>query len=76
MKDELRPKKERRIKIGDIVFIVILLLGPGIRGYDNWMWHEYLFILTIIAAIVYSWITGDRFWKKWDNKAAGTDEGS
>lgn len=60
MKDESKPKKERRVKIGDIIFIVILLLIPGIRGYSNWMWYEYLFILIVIAAIVYSWITGDR----------------
>ncbi|MDY6930051.1 MAG: hypothetical protein SWN10_23630 [Pseudomonadota bacterium] len=60
MKDESKPKKERRVKIGDIIFIVILLLMPGIRGYSNWMWYEYLFILIVIAAIVYSWITGDR----------------
>jgi hypothetical protein len=33
---------------------------PGIRGYSNWIWYEYLFILIVIAAIVYSWITGDR----------------
>lgn len=60
VKDESKPKKERRVKIGDIIFIVILLLIPGIRGYSNWMWYEYLFILIVIAAIVYSWITGDR----------------
>jgi hypothetical protein len=59
--DELKPRKERRVRIGDIIFIIILLLGPGMRGYGNWMWYEYLFILIVIASIVYSWITGDRF---------------
>ncbi len=60
MKDESKPRKERRIKIGDIILIVILLLIPGIRGYSNWMWYEYLLILIGIATIVYSWIAGDR----------------
>jgi hypothetical protein len=58
--DEPKPRKERRVKVGDIIFIVLLLLMPGIRGYSNWIWYEYLFILIVIAAIVYSWITGDR----------------
>lgn len=63
MTNESDTKQERRIKIGDIIFIILLLLGPGIRGYDNWMLHEYLFILTIIGSIIYSWITGNRFWQ-------------
>jgi accessory gene regulator protein AgrB len=72
--DESKPRKERRVKVGDIILIVVLLLMPGIRGYRNWMWFEYLFILIIIASIVYSWITGDRFWKKWEKKKATPPE--
>lgn len=74
MEDQSGPKKERRVKIGDVVFIVILLLGPGIRGYDNWELYQYAFIAAIIGSIVYAWITRDRFWKRWDEKLKPTNE--
>lgn len=67
-------KKEHRVKISDIVFIGVLLLGPGIRGYDDWELHEYAFITSIIVSIFYAWITGDRFWKRWDEKMKRTNE--
>lgn len=39
--------------LGDIAAIVLLALLPGIRGYDNWQVHEYLFLLLVAAWIVY-----------------------
>jgi hypothetical protein len=71
VKDKLEHKKESRVKIGDIIFITILVLLPGVRGYDNWQIHEYAFFIIIILAIVYSWITGNRFWEK---KATSSEE--
>lgn len=38
-----------------ILLILVLLLLPGIRGYENWRWYEYLMILLIIAGIIYRW---------------------
>ena len=31
----------------DIIIIVILILMPGIRGYDNYAWYEYLVFVFI-----------------------------
>jgi hypothetical protein len=74
MADQSEPKKERRVKIGEIVLVVILLLGPGIRGYDNWELHQYAFIAAIIGSIVYAWITGNRFWKDGEKKTNSEGE--
>ena len=42
-------------------FLVILfLLGPGIRGYQNWQIHEYLlFVALPIFGIVFCWKKDD-----------------
>lgn len=60
MNDQSKPKKERRVKVGDIIFIAILLLGPGIRGYGNWEIYENVFLFSVIGLFVYSWVIGDR----------------
>jgi hypothetical protein len=39
---------------GDIIFIILLVLFPGIRGYDNYDWYEYLFFVFIpVAGVLY-----------------------
>ncbi len=48
--------KKRQSKAIDIIIIVILILSPGIRGYSNWHWYEYLLIFIPIALIIYRWI--------------------
>ena len=50
--------KERKNKssfhiIGDIIFIVLLILLPGIRGYYDWVWYEYLFLALMVAWLIY-----------------------
>ena len=43
--------------------IVVLLLGPGIRGYDDWQIHEYLIgVVAPILLIIF-------YWKKDDNQS-------
>jgi len=39
--------------IGDIIFIVLLILLPGIRGYYNWVWYEYLFLAFMVTWLIY-----------------------
>jgi len=53
--NELQNKK-RQSKAIDIIVIIILILIPGIRGYSNWHWYEYLLIFISIALIIYRWI--------------------
>jgi hypothetical protein len=36
--------------IGDIIFIVLLILMLGIRGYNEYAWYEYLFFVFIPLA--------------------------
>jgi hypothetical protein len=42
--------------------VLIFLLLPGIRGYDNWLVHQYL--IAVVAPII--WIIF--FWKKDSSK--------
>lgn len=51
MKDQ-KNKRNFHI-IGDIIFIILLILGPGIRGYNNWAWYEYLFLVLMVAWLIY-----------------------
>ncbi len=48
--------KKKSSKIIDIIIIIILVLSPGIRGYSNWNWYEYIIILIPIAGVIYHWI--------------------
>jgi hypothetical protein len=38
--------------IGDIIFIIILILLPGIRGYNEYTWYEYTFFVFIPVALL------------------------
>ena len=40
--------------IVDVVIVLIFALAPGIRGYDNWRIYEYLFLLLLLAGILYA----------------------
>ena len=51
---ETAPKR-KSYRFLYILLILILLLLPGIRGYENWRWDEYLMILLIITGIIYRW---------------------
>jgi len=50
--------KEQKFKrnfhiIGDIVFIILLILTPGIRGYNEYVWYEYLlFVIIPVAGVI------------------------
>ncbi len=50
-------------------FLVILfLLGPGIRGYQNWQIHEYfLFVALPVFGIIFCW-------KREDNQSRSVKE--
>ena len=40
--------------------IVVLILGPGIRGYDDWQIHEYLIgVVAPILLIIFYWKKDD-----------------
>jgi hypothetical protein len=45
--------KKIRPYLLDIIFGVIFILLPGIRGYANWQIYEYSLLLLIYAYIVY-----------------------
>jgi len=37
----------------DLVIIAIAALLPGIRGYENWNWIEYLVLILMLVYILY-----------------------
>jgi hypothetical protein len=37
----------------DLFIGVILFLLPGIRGYSNWQFYEYTFLVLIYGYIIY-----------------------
>jgi len=54
--NEVSSKKFRRI-IRNVIFIIIFLLLPGIRGYQNFHVYEYiLFVALPIAYLIYDMI--------------------
>jgi|GEM_PF-2138760 hypothetical protein len=40
--------------IVDVVIVLVFALGPGIRGYGHWQVYEYLFLLLLLAGILYA----------------------
>jgi len=60
MMDENKVK--RRAWAAGILLIACLLLAPGIRGYSDWQWHEYVIGVAMpIGLILYPLITGRKF---------------
>ena len=50
---EEKPKKKNSW-IGKVILIIVFLLLPGIRGYQNIQLHEYiLFVFFPIAYLIY-----------------------
>ncbi len=39
--------------IVDVLLIIVFALLPGIRGYENWAWHEYALLALILVYILY-----------------------
>lgn len=49
--------KKKNSWIGKVILIIIFLLMPGIRGYQNWQIHEYiLFVFFPIAYLIYDMV--------------------
>jgi hypothetical protein len=50
---EQKNKRNFHILI-DVILIVLFLLMPGIRGYNNYAWYEYsLFVFLPVAYLIY-----------------------
>ena len=50
---EQKTKRNFHIII-DIILIAIFILMPGIRGYNNYAWYEYLlFVFLPVAYLIY-----------------------
>jgi len=53
---EVKADKSKRI-IRNVIFIIIFLLLPGIRGYQDWHVYEYIiFVALPIAYLIYDMI--------------------
>jgi len=53
---EIRAEKSKHI-IRNVIFIIILLLLPGIRGYQSWRVDEYiLFVALPISYLIYNMV--------------------
>lgn len=42
-----------KLMIGDFLIAVLFAFLPGIRGYSNWRFGEYLMIAVIAGVIIY-----------------------
>jgi hypothetical protein len=42
-----------KLLIGDFFILLVFALGPGIRGYSEWHFWEYLMIAVIAGYILY-----------------------
>jgi len=51
---EQKNKRNFHIII-DVILIVLFLLMPGIRGYNNYAWYEYLLFVFLPVA----WLIND-----------------
>jgi hypothetical protein len=50
---EQKTKRNFHIII-DIILIALFILMPGIRGYNNYAWYEYLlFVFLPVAYLIY-----------------------
>ena len=50
---EQKTKQNFHIII-DIILIALFILMPGIRGYNNYAWYEYLlFVFLPVAYLIY-----------------------
>jgi len=44
-------------RIIDLIIIALLIFAPGIRGYQNWYWYEYLlFVFIPVVWLIYDFI--------------------
>jgi hypothetical protein len=51
--EEQKNKRNFHI-IRDIILIVLFIIMPGIRGYNNYSWYEYLlFVFLPVAYLIY-----------------------
>ncbi len=39
--------------IVDVLLIILFILLPGVRGYDDWAWYEYALMAFILVYILY-----------------------
>lgn len=50
-------KKSKNHWIGNTIGIIVFLLLPGIRGYQNLQWYEYLlFVFGPVAYLIYDMV--------------------
>jgi hypothetical protein len=51
---EEQKKKRNFHIIRNIILIVLFIIMPGIRGYNNYAWYEYLlFVFLPVAYLIY-----------------------
>lgn len=55
--------------IGNLFVIALLILQPGIRGYKNWYWYEYLlFVFIPVAWLIYDIVQMSNKWLTFSRK--------